>query len=51
MTSGESMAIVATSPIILIPLALIFEKDRPTMVSVLGGIIAVSGVIGMALSS
>jgi len=51
MTSGESMAIVATSPIILIPLALIFEKDKPTIVSVLGGIIAVSGVIGMALSS
>ena len=51
MTSGESMAIVATSPIILIPLALAFEKDKPTMLSILGGIFAVSGVIGMALSS
>ena len=51
MTSGESMAIVATSPIILIPLALIFEKDKPTILSVLGAIFAASGVIGMALST
>ena len=51
MTSGESMAIVATSPIILIPLAFVFEKDRPTILSVIGGAFAVAGVIGMALSS
>ncbi|MEE2808969.1 MAG: EamA family transporter [Verrucomicrobiota bacterium] len=51
MTSGESMAIVATSPILLIPLALFFEKDKPTVLSVLGGTLAVAGVIGMALSS
>ena len=51
MTSGESMAIVATSPIILIPLALIFEKDKPTILSVLGAIFAAIGVIGMALST
>ena len=51
MTSGESMAIVATSPILLIPLAFAFEKDRPTFLSVIGGTFAVAGVIGMALSS
>ena len=51
MTSGESMAIVATSPIILIPLALVFEKDKPTILSFLGGIFAIIGVIGMVLSS
>ena len=51
MTSGESMAIVATSPIILIPLAIIFEKDKPTVSSILGGLFAVSGVIGMVLST
>ena len=51
MTTGESMAIVATSPIILIPLALVFEKDKPTISSFLGGVSAIIGVIGMVVSS
>lgn len=50
MTSGEAMAIVSTSPLLLIPLAFIFENDRPTTQSVIGALFAISGVIAMALA-
>ena len=36
MTSGESMAIISTSPLILIPLAYFFEQDTPTKKSIFG---------------
>ena len=50
MTSGESMAIISTSPLILIPLAYFFEQDRPTKKSILGTLLAIFGVIGITLS-
>ena len=50
MTSGESMAIISTSPLLLIPLAYFFEQDTPTKKSILGTLLAIFGVIGITLS-
>ena len=50
MTSGESMAIVSTSPLILIPLAYIFEKDVPGKKSVAATFLAIIGIIGICLN-
>lgn len=50
MTSGESMAIVSTSPLILIPLAYIFEKDIPSKKSVTATFLAIIGIIGICLN-
>ena len=50
MTSGESMAIVSTSPLILIPLAYIFEKDVPSKKSVAATFLAIIGIIGICLN-
>ena len=47
--SGRVLAIVSTSPLILIPFAAFLEKDRPTVASVLGGLIAVGGVARLCL--
>ena len=48
-SSGVVMAVVATSPLMLIPLGLALEGDRPTRGSVLGAVVGVGGVIAMAL--
>ncbi len=48
--SGIVLPIVATTPIVVIPFAYLVEGDRPSMRSVLGGIIAVAGAIGLTLS-
>jgi drug/metabolite transporter (DMT)-like permease len=48
--SGIVLPIVATTPIVVIPFAYLFEGDRPTLRSVVGGIIAVAGAIGLTLS-
>jgi drug/metabolite transporter (DMT)-like permease len=45
--SGIVLAIVATLPLAVIPFAWRFEGDRPGMRSVIGGIIAVAGVIAL----
>ena len=50
MTSGESMAIVSTSPLILIPLAYTFEKDVPSKKSVAATFLAIIGIIGICLN-
>ena len=39
-----------TTPIVVVPLAMVFEHERPTIHSLTGGIIAVGGVIGLILS-
>lgn len=47
--AGLVLAIIAITPIVVIPFAYFFEGERPTVRSVIGGIIAVAGVIGIAL--
>ena len=48
--TGIVLAITATTPIVVIPFAMVFEGERPNRRSVIGGAIAVSGVIALALS-
>lgn len=43
--SALVLAIVATTPIVLMPMAWWSEKDRPTPLSVIGAVVAVGGVI------
>ena len=49
MTSGEAVAVTATSPLLLIPLAYFFEGDRIRPLSLIGAFTGVSGVIMMTL--
>jgi drug/metabolite transporter (DMT)-like permease len=48
--TGIVLAIICLSPIAVIPLATIFEKERPTPRSVIGAVIAVAGVIALTAS-
>jgi drug/metabolite transporter (DMT)-like permease len=48
--SGVVLPIVATTPIAVIPFAYLVEGDRPSLQSVLGGILAVAGAIALTLS-
>ncbi|HVM49262.1 MAG TPA: DMT family transporter [Candidatus Acidoferrum sp.] len=43
-------AILAITPILIIPFARVLEDERPTLHSLVGGAIAVAGVIALALS-
>lgn len=47
--SGVVQAIVSVTPILTIPLAYFFEGDRPSLRSVIGGVIAVAGTIGLTV--
>jgi drug/metabolite transporter (DMT)-like permease len=49
--SGIVLPIVATTPVVTIPIAWLLEGDRPGKRSIIGGIIAVAGVIGLELVS
>ncbi len=48
--TGVVLAIVAMTPLAVIPLARIFEGERPTMHSLLGSVVAVAGAGGLILS-
>jgi drug/metabolite transporter (DMT)-like permease len=48
--SGIVLPIVATTPLIVIPLSYWIEKERPTKRSLIGGVIAVAGAICLAVS-
>jgi drug/metabolite transporter (DMT)-like permease len=48
--TGIVLAIIATTPIVVIPFAFAFEGERPTRHSLAGGAIAVAGVIALVLS-
>jgi drug/metabolite transporter (DMT)-like permease len=48
--TGIVLAIIAITPIVVIPFAWALEGERPTMHSVIGGIIGVAGVIGLTLA-
>ncbi len=43
-SSGVVLAIVAMTPIVMMPLAAITEKDHPTRMAIAGAVIAVAGV-------
>ncbi len=48
--AGIVFAILAITPIVIIPFALVLEGERPTVRSLVGGAIAVGGVIALALA-
>jgi drug/metabolite transporter (DMT)-like permease len=48
--SGVVLPVVATMPIVIIPLAYVFEGDRPNRRSLLGGLVAVTGAVALALA-
>jgi drug/metabolite transporter (DMT)-like permease len=48
--TGVVLAIIATTPIVVIPFALVFEGERPTRHSLAGGVIAVTGVVALVLN-
>lgn len=45
LESGIVLAVVATTPIVLMPLSRITEGDHPSLLSIFGAILAVSGVV------
>jgi drug/metabolite transporter (DMT)-like permease len=45
--TGIVLPIIATAPIVVIPLAYFFEGEKPTLHSLIGGGIAVAGVIAL----
>ena len=47
--TGIVLAITALTPLVVIPLALWFDGERPTLRSIGGGLIAVGGVVALAL--
>lgn len=49
--SGIVLPIVALTPIAVMPLAYVFEHDRPTRRAMLGGLVAVAGAVALAGAS
>lgn len=47
--TGIVLAIVATTPLAVIPLTWIIDKERPHIYSLFGGVLAVSGAVALAL--
>jgi drug/metabolite transporter (DMT)-like permease len=47
LPAGIVLSVVALSPLVIIPFAMKFEGERPSLHSVLGSLIAVGGVIIM----
>ncbi len=47
--TGIVLAIVATTPLAVIPLTWIMDKERPHIYSLFGGLIAVAGAVALAL--
>ncbi len=47
--TGIVLAIIALTPLLVIPLARIFEGEKPTIWSLLGSAVAVAGAVGLTL--
>jgi drug/metabolite transporter (DMT)-like permease len=45
--TGIVLPIIAMSPIVVIPIAYFFEGERPSVRSIVGGLVAVAGVIAL----
>ena len=48
--TGIVMPIIATTPLVVIPFARVMENEKVTARAIVGGVIAVTGVIGLVLS-
>ena len=48
--TGIVLPIIATTPIVVIPISYLIEGEKPTIHSIVGGMIAVGGVVALALS-
>jgi len=48
--SGVVLPIVATTPLVVVPFAYFLDGDRPGKRSLVGGVVAVAGVIGLTLA-
>ena len=46
---GIVLSIVATTPVVTMPLAFLIDGDRPSRLSILGGIIAVAGSVALTI--
>jgi drug/metabolite transporter (DMT)-like permease len=46
--SGIVLPIVATTPLVIVPLAYVIDGERPTVRSLLGGIVAVAGAVALS---
>ena len=47
LPSGIVLSVVALSPLVIIPLEMKFEGERPTLRSIIGSVVAVAGVVVM----
>ena len=47
--TGIVLSIIAVTPIVVIPLAMVFERERPSVGSLVGGVVAIAGVLGLTL--
>jgi len=47
--TGIVLPVVAITPIVIIPFARYMEGERPTIRSLIGGVVAVAGVVGLTL--
>jgi len=47
--TGVVLAIVATTPLVVIPFSMILEGERPRALSLIGGVIAVAGAVCLVL--
>ena len=47
--TGIVLSIIAVTPIVVIPLSMAFEGERPTVASLVGGAVAIGGVAGLTL--
>jgi drug/metabolite transporter (DMT)-like permease len=50
MPTGIVLSIIATTPIVMLPLTRVFEGEKITARSLIGSLIAVAGVIGLTFS-
>jgi drug/metabolite transporter (DMT)-like permease len=49
--TGIVLAIVATTPLVVIPFTLVLEGERPSLQSLIGGAIAVAGAVALILAT
>ena len=48
-STGVVLPIIATTPLVVIPMSIALNEEKPTLRSLIGGLIAVAGVVGMVL--